>query len=279
MTGKWLREPLLHFVVLGALVFGLHALFASEDGDVISVTAAEQERLAELWTGEAGRVPTDKELDGAVAAYVEEEALYREAIKLGLDEGDTIIRRRLAQKLRFTIEDRNEPAEPSDSELEEFFAANADNFAAAATISFSHIFLSPDADSTPVETRAAAALAKVGAGQEWRGFGDPFILQRSYGSIGQNQLGRLFGPEFAKAAFAVKPADGWQGPVASAYGLHLVRVEAVQAGQSPKLDDVRADVVAAWQQADQRTANQAAIRKVVDQYQIKVEPRQVEPRQ
>lgn len=272
MIKKLAREPLVHFILLGLLTYAGWLWWGGDREGTITVTAEQQERLATLWEGEAGRAPTAAELSSAVAMQVEEEALYREALRLGLDADDTIVRRRLAQKMRFLLEDLEEIDDPGDATLEAWFEERADRFATDGSVSFSHVFVRPD-EGEGGETRAAELLSQLQYGAEWRGLGDPFILQRSYGEISQAKLAELFGASFAKAVFEQSTKREWVGPLASTYGLHLLRIENRKAGQAVQFEDVRGAVLSAWREEQALERNRASVEELVDSYDVVIEPR------
>lgn len=272
MIKKLAREPLVHFILLALLVFAGWSWLGGDREETITVSAQQQERLATLWEGEAGRAPRADELDAAIAMQVEEEALYREALRLGLDADDTIIRRRLAQKMRFMLEDMEQIDDPGDGTLEAWFAERADNFAQAGSVSFSHVYVKPD-EGEGGEARAAQLLSQLQAGEEWRRLGDPFMLQRSYGRISQDTLGELFGAQFAEAVFGLQETGTWSGPLGSSYGLHLVRIESREAGEAAEFDSVRPQVLTAWRAEQALQRNRAAVEELVDSYDVVIEPR------
>ena len=144
----WTREPLVHFLVLGALLFGLFALVnneaSSKSPNRIEITSADVDRLQERWTKQWNRPPTETELKSLIEAYLREEILYREALALGLDQNDTIIRRRLAQKMEFLFEDLADQVEPTDEELKRYFDRNRDQYRLPARFSFAHVYFSVD---------------------------------------------------------------------------------------------------------------------------------------
>ncbi|MBV7257854.1 peptidyl-prolyl cis-trans isomerase [Pacificimonas sp. WHA3] len=262
-----LREPLVHFLLLGLALF----LVWQPQGDdrTIRISAAEQERLAGIWAAEAGRLPAPADMRGIISAEVEERALVREALALGLDRDDIIIRRRLAQKMRATVEGLADIEVPEEDELRRWYEARTDRFAERPTRSFSHVYFSPDSRGDTAEAEANAARNMLADGTPWRTLGDPFMLQRSYANIGQAQLAQLFGQPFAQALFAVE-GDGWSAPVGSAFGLHLIRIEARSPGRVPALDEVKTRVISAWKEEAQRKANAAAIADIVGRYDVEI---------
>lgn len=270
---KLTREPLVHFIILGALLFAGHMLWqrhVSKADYTITVTADEMERQALIFASENRRQPTDEDLKALLFAHVEEQALMREAQRLGLGEDDTIIRRRLAQKMRFIIEDVAAPSVPSDADLKTWFETNIDKFKSPEGRSFSHIYLSPETRGKNIDTEAQAMLAQVNVNDsDWESLGDPFMLKRDFKNLNAVEVTRLFGAAFKSGIFSA-PQNSWQGPVESAFGLHLIRINNITPQSTPDFDSIRNDVAAAWQEQARRDANQEALKDVIRKYKIDV---------
>ena len=268
---RLIREPIVHFIVLAALIFAAHHWLtnARQDAETtIVVSVAEQERLAALYATEAGALPSQQDLRAMISDYVEQKALVREARRLGLETGDTVIERRLAQKMTFMISDMEEVTTPEPGELETWFAENQQQFEEPKRISFRHIFFA-EPDSERIET-ALQSLSR--APDTWSTYGDPFMLQRTYSNLPVREITRLFGADFA-ASLATAPGDtgSWQGPFESALGLHLVQILEVRDGSLPALDTIRDRVTARWQQERSRELSRAAIDEIIAQYDIEIE--------
>jgi len=260
MIGRVLREPLLYFLGAGALLFWLTgASSGASDSHDIVVTAAERQRLQDQWTAQVGRAPSTAELARLVDDWTREEIYYREALALGLDDGDVIIRRRLVQKLEFLTQDMAATAEPTLAELTGHYEIHADRYREPERFSFVHRYFSsqrPDA-----ETAAHAAAADDGAE------GDPFILQRTYAARSEAEIAELFGKEFA-AAITALPTGVWSGPVRSAYGWHAVRVDTRIPARLPPLEEIRERVGRDLQQARRDAANAAFYAALRARYRI-----------
>ena len=271
---KLSREPLVHFILLGALLFAGHLLWqrhVTKADHTIIVTAEEMERQALIFAGENRRQPTDEDLKALLFAHVEEQALMREAERIGLGEDDTIIRRRLAQKMRFIIEDVEAPALPAEAELKSWFEANMDKFVSAETRSFSHVYLSPEEHGDNLNAAAQNILSKLeNENEDWNALGDPFMLKRGFKSLNALELTRLFGPTFSKSLFELE-GNKWQGPIESAFGLHLIRIDNIADKITPSFEDVRDDVETAWQEDASRSANQAALKELIQKYKVDVQ--------
>jgi len=269
---KLFREPLVHFIILGGLLFVGHALwqrYVTKADYTITVSAEEIQRQALIFAGENRRQPTDEDIQALVFAHVEEEALMREAGRLGLGEDDTIIRRRLAQKMRFLIEDVDAPALPGEAELNKWFETNIDQFTRPETRSFSHIYLSPEQHGERIEADAQILLQAT-ENQDWETLGDPFMLKRAFRNLSGVEVSRLFGADFAKSIFAAE-GKNWQGPIESAFGLHLIRIDDLTAKVIPTLTDVRSQVETAWQDQAQRAANTERLKTLIKKYKVNVE--------
>ncbi len=267
---KLIHEPFVHFVLLGGLLFLGHSLWAKTAFEVartITVSEAEMERQALIFAGEQRRVPSDDDLQALLYAYVEEEALVREAEARGLGEGDTIIRRRLAQKMRFLIEDVDPPKLPNDDALKEWFESRKDDFSLPVRSDFTHIYFSPDGGD-PV-ARAARALGSLKPNDDGLSLGDPFIMKRDYSAVTGSDISRLFGPEFNTQLSSLETGQ-WQGPITSAFGAHLVKVSARTTFSVPPFEEVKTQVAEKWIEETQRRENAERLKEVVLKYKVKV---------
>ena len=261
----------MHFVLLGVLLFIGHNLWAakmSADARTISVSDDEMERQALIFAGEQRRVPSDDDLKALLYAYVEEEALVREAQVLGLGADDTIIRRRLAQKMRFLIEDVEPPEQPNDEVLKAWFETRKSEFSVPARTDFIHIYFSPAIEGPAA--RAKETLPKLSATDDGKAFGDPFIMKRIYTRITNSDVARLFGPEFSAQLRTVEAGD-WQGPLTSALGVHLVKVSARSDSSEASFDEAREAVSQKWLEDTRRAENAERLRELVVKYKVEVE--------
>lgn len=269
---KLLREPLIHFLIVGLLVFLVNDFWTggqSEDEQTIVVSEPVLARLNDTWIRTMGRKPSTEDRKGLIAQYVEEEALAREARRLGLAEGDEIIKRRLAQKMRFMAEGNSKDSAPSDGELKSWFDANKDKFNIAERRSFNHIYFSPERHGEILEHAANMALASLKDGSDWQSLGDPFMQKRTYVAVPQGEVVRAFGPDFAKAIFTL-PKGQWSKPVGSAFGLHLVRIEAVDQATQADFAANRDRISSAYMEAMAETETQQEIGRIVDRYKVVV---------
>jgi len=273
---KLLREPLLHFLVLGAglfLLFGLVNRSEKADTARIVVTAGQIDQLAENWTRIWMRPPTPDELDGLIDDYVREEVYYREALAMGLDRDDPVIRARLRQKVEFLTDDLAAAADPSEEQLEDFLADNPESFRADSRLSFEHIYLSREKRGDAAQRDAETLLARLeGAGTEVdpAALGDPMLLPREYQRASSRDIASRFGEEFAKRLEEL-PVGRWAGPVESSYGLHLVLVRERTPGRIPALVEVREAVKREWRAARSKEATEAFYQRLRAQYTVVVE--------
>jgi hypothetical protein len=258
---RFLKDPLVAFLLAGAGLFLLNSLWVSDDGDhLIEVTDAEINRLTEQWAAQMGRPPDATELDGLIKQFISEEVYYREALRLNLDANDTIVRRRLVQKLTFLTEDVATATVPDDATLRDYYAENAETYRLPLRMSFRHRYFSSDKRPT-AKADAAAAIADETV------IGDPFMLQRSYAERSMRQISDLFGKPFADALAEVSPGS-WSGPIQSAYGWHAVKVEARIESVIPAYEDVANRVLADWQRERRDAANEAYYASLLEKYEI-----------
>lgn len=264
---RLLKEPLVYFLLAGAAIFVLGGLAPANDADYrIEITAAERARLSDQWQAQMGRVPTAQELEGLIEQWIREEIYYREALRLGLDNNDTIIRRRLAQKLTFLTEDVATGSEPTRAQLQQFYQEHSDRYTVPERFSFRHRYFSSDrrADAE-ADARAALTAAEAGDGSA---AGDPFMLQMAYVQRSEREIAELFGREFAATLRELPAGGGWRGPIASAYGWHIVIVEQRVAARLPGYDEVARRVAIDYQQDLRRQANENYYQSLRDRYEI-----------
>ncbi|MFP6796348.1 MAG: peptidylprolyl isomerase [Pseudomonadales bacterium] len=219
---RFVRDPLFVFIVIGILLFAVDSLRQRELTDRnIVVSKNDIQRLHDQWLSQMGTEPTPAELDGLIDSHVREEMFVREARKLGLEHGDVIIRRRLAQKLQFVVEDRALLEPPSDTALRGYFDRHQQRYQVAERLTFSHVFFSPERRDDATKD-AAELLGSINDGN-WRELGDSFMLRRTYTQATPTEIRRDFGSRFM-TSLSLLPVGTWQGPVVSGYGQHLVKL-------------------------------------------------------
>ncbi len=266
-----LRDPLVVFLLLGAGAFALDRWVDSGEGErrVTEVTGDRVERLRARWMAQWGRPPTAPELEGLVEGAIDEEILYREAQRLGLDREDAIVRRRLAQKLTFILEDAGGPAATSAAEVEEYFARHAERYRRPRRTTFDHVFLSADRRTDPAGDAATLLRGMAADDGGWKRLGDPFMLARTFADRTDSDIAGLFGTGFASAVSAL-PTGGWSGPVESTYGMHLVRVRDRTPARAPRLGELRDRVAADLREERRRELGLAAYRALRDDYEVRL---------
>jgi peptidyl-prolyl cis-trans isomerase C len=251
---RWLREPLLHFLLIGLLLFGVYAYtnrgrIGIESPRQIVLSLDELATMTAYFESQWHRRPTPQEFQAMVEDKIKEEVLYREGLAMGLDKDDTIVKRRMAQKMQFLAEDVAAAHEPSSAELKAWFEKNTDKFALPSRYSFRHVYFSPDKRGRNAHDDAAQTLAKI-AGQPEDSplipsVADRFMFQDYYGDRTPSAIAKEFGPQFAVALEKLKPGS-WQGPIESGYGWHLVFVDTVIPGRIPAFEEVESEVKTAW---------------------------------
>jgi peptidyl-prolyl cis-trans isomerase C len=251
---RWLHEPLLHFLVLGAALFATQAyLQPAGDGagssKQIALTLDDLRQLDMYFESQWRRPPTPEEFGRLVENKIREEVLYREALAMGLDKDDTIVKRRMAQKMQFLAEDVAGAHEPTTEELKTWYAKNSEKFALPTRATFRHLYFSFDRRGQRARDDAAAVLEKLAGKPEdsklASSLADPFMFQDYYGDRASGELAKEFGPTFAQGLFQLKPGS-WQGPIESGYGWHLVWIESITPGRIPDFEEVEPDVKTAW---------------------------------
>jgi len=273
---RWIKEPLVHFLVLGTLLFGVYAwLHHGESGSwdngagPVRVTAKEIAFLTETWERLQQREPTREELHALVAGYLKEELLGREARAMGLDQNDLIIRRRLAQKVEFLVNDTSRLTAPTD-DLRRLYEANVESFRTRARVSFTQVFFDPETRRDAAADAKAALAALSGDAATTNPIGDPFALDPEVRDDDMRTVAGLFGDQFANAVFALKPS-AWHGPIASSFGLHLVRVTAAKPGRQLEFSEVEPQVRERWRDEHQREANEQYYAGLLKKYDVVVD--------
>jgi hypothetical protein len=277
---RLLSEPLFHFLVVAALLFGAYRLANNEpaaavDTQQIVLTKDDVRQLAVTWLAQGQPPPTPNQLRSLVDQKVTEEILVHEAVALGLDRDDEIIKRRLAQKMDFLAADLAAIMEPSKADLKAWFSKNADRFALPAHMNFRHLYFSPDKRGTAARDAAAAALTLIEGkpvdSAEVASVGDPFMFKNYYGDSTPEQLTKEFGPEFAARLFKLQPRL-WQGPVQSGYGWHLVWIDSIEPGRVPAFEEVEPEVKSAWLDDRYREVKRASLEEMRARYVVVVPP-------
>lgn len=274
---KLIREPFIHFVLLGAAIFlANHFLSARADnqpgkivisqGDITSIAIG----FSRTWQ----RPPTREELDGLIRDRVREEVYYREAVAMGLDRDDPVIRRRLYQKLQFVTDDIAAPAEPSDAELSEYLKTHADVFRVDRQFSFSQVYLDPTKHNERLAQDINGLLTQLrrpeSSDADLSILGDNLLLEHRFEAAPTSEIAKQFGDRFA-AKLAELPVKQWSGPVESGYGLHLVFIQDRTEGRLPKLAEIRDAVRRDWANARRLESNEKFFQNLLKRYEVMVE--------
>lgn len=262
---RLLREPLVHFAAGGLAIFALHARVAARpQGDGVVISAAFADALTREHTQRTGRAPTAEEARALVDRFVDEEILTREAAALGLDRGDPIVRRRLAQKMSFLAE--SEAAqEPTEAELQRRLEAHADRYRSAPRVSFRHVFLGRER-----RAEAERALAELRAGARPDTLGDPFLRGAHFAARTPAEVEAVFGAAFTAALGGVAQGT-WSGPLASSYGVHLVLVEERTEGAPATLAEAGARVRQDLLDERREAASREQLRRLRARYRVEIE--------
>jgi hypothetical protein len=264
------KEPLLHFLLIGVALFGAYAWHnrgTQSDTKLhqVRISAGDVQWLKDTWAKQWQREPTRDELHGILTDFLKEELLAREAREMGLDRNDPYVRRRLAQKVEFLVQDVSRLAEPTEDDLRKFYADHPGLFREEARVSFTQVYFSREH-----REEVAAVLARLEASADPVELGDRLMLDQEFRDATQQTVALQFGAEFASAVFALEPGM-WHGPIGSGYGLHLVRVSEKKAGRQRKFADVRAQVLESWSDQRQRENNEKYFAGLLKKYDVVVD--------
>lgn len=268
MFGRLIREPLVQFLLVGVALFGGWRLVTPaearrDDANRIVITEDDLKQMRVAWMAQGMPPPTLQQLQGLIEERVHEEVLYREALALGMDKDDVIVRRQLARKMEFVAEDLSRLDEPTPQQLKAWFDQHASQFALPARVTFRHVYFSPDRRGVSTRADAEAALPRF-AGRPIDAppaVGDPFMFQSYYGDRSIDMVAKEFGPGFASALVAT-PTGAWAGPVESGYGWHLVYIDTMTPQRVPDFEEIEPEVRSAWIE-DHREQTRARLYKAM----------------
>jgi len=274
---KALRDPLFHFLVLGAALFLVYALatgfFSSDDVHRIEIGEPEIEFLAGGFERRWARPPTPEELRGLVDFRVREEILYREALAVGLDRDDVVVRRRMVQKMELLTQDLATLADPTDGELRSFFDEQREDYRVPSRLSFSHVYFNTDRRGAAAEEDARRLLAELRAAtpppRRAPERGDSLMVEFDYVLATPHEVRQLFGNRFAEELFELQ--TGWQGPLVSGYGIHLANVGERVEGRIPDYEEVRERVLSDYDRVRRERANEALYEGLAGKYEVVIE--------
>jgi hypothetical protein len=271
-----LREPLLHFLLLGTAIFVVYGLVlkrSSDEPGKIVISAGQVASIAETFARTWRRPPTSQELEGLIRDRVQEEVYSREAMALGLDKDDTIIRRRLRQKMEFVTDDVAALAEPTDDQLGTYLKAHADMFRVQREFTFSQVYLNPERHGENLVRDTAELLVQLqraGDNTDLSELGDSFLLEHKFQSLPATEVVKQFGEKFAAKLDELPPGQ-WDGPIESGYGVHLVRISERTEGRVPELAEVRDAVRREWANARRLEANDNFYQELLEHYVVTIE--------
>ncbi len=271
---KLLREPLLHFLLIGAGLFFLYSFLNPTaeqiDNNVIRIENSDIQRLMKAYEQNWNAPPDSTTLKSLLKEEIKAEVFYREALRMQLDHNDEIIRRRLKQKYEFLVKDLADSQQPSDAELQAFYDENSNLYVAATKISFSQIYFSPDKRTNPrgdALTLLNQFIQKKEKDSNLKGLGDAFHLQQYFAERDYNDVRQLFGQDFAKAIFALDK-EGWVDPIVSGYGVHLVNITAIQNESIQPFSEVKNKVLGDWKIAQQQLYNEQLYENLLKKYEV-----------
>jgi len=274
-----LREPLVHFLLIGAAMFLIFELLDDPTGpqsNQIVITKGQIEFLQASYTRSRQRTPSDKELQGLIDAYIREEILYREALALGLDKGDSVIRGRLRQKMELLSDDLASIVVPTKEQLQEYLDNNAALFTTEPQVAFQQIFIDTDKHGLAADSKAARILQLVVSGGKTTDpefLGDRLMQPFTFPLTSVAEIKKLFGEPFSQRLNTLAPGN-WVGPITSGYGLHIVFVTEKAPGKLPPLGDIRQAVEWEWTAAHQKTIQENMYKELRDNYSVVFEEQQ-----
>lgn len=269
---KTIREPLVHFLLIGAVLFLLFNFTNGPAGDKanrIVVTPGQVEQMEAMFTRSRMRPPTEQEMDGLIESYLRDEIYYREALAMGLDKDDGLIRRRMRQKVEYILEDISAQADPTDEVLIAFMQKHIDRYRLEAQISFQQVYLNPDRRKDPVGD-ARKMLVRLRTGTDPETLGDPIMVRHKFDLAFEREVERAFGESFARQILKLDPGD-WSGPVLSGLGGHLVMVSERRNGRMPELAEVRTVVERDWLAQRKKELKDITFRKLLEGYEVVME--------
>lgn len=271
LLGKIVREPLLHFLALGALIFAANAILhprTAVDPHRIEITAADIARIRALYAQQWGAAPRAEDMPNLIDNYVRSEILFRESASLGLAADDSVLRNRMVQKMEFLLQDASSIEQPTDGEIAAYFQAHPEAYRIPEQIAFTQVYFSASLRGERAAADANAALAALRQGQP-RPPGDPIMFDDDPTPKSEEMIAKDYGATFATALFAL-PGESWQGPVASTYGLHLVRILGRKPAHLPDLAEIRNRVHDDLMAERLRAATETAYARIRAKYQIVV---------
>lgn len=273
---RFFSEPLLHFFILGGLLFALYSWVnpnAANQPTNIVLTQGQQDSLESQFRRVWQRPPSATEMDGMIQNWLREEVMFREGIARGLDQDDPIVRRRIAQKMSF-MTDGEVPEQPTDEQLQEWLDSHTADYQREAMYSLQQIYFDPALHRDALQDDLAKARAQLEQGQS-ENLGDSSMLPKSLTEADASDVIRVFGSAFT-AALADLPVNSWQGPITSGYGVHLVRLTHYQPSAKPQLEQVRTAVERDYLSDHAAQADERFYQALLKRYNLRIEPKPAE---
>lgn len=270
MLKKFLKEPLIHFLVIGGLIFFVYGQknggFEEKENRIV-ITKSNFDRLIMQWKKKHFRNPTKAETDEILEEFIYHEVMYREALVMGLDKNDIIIQRRLSQKLEFLSSDILQIAEPTNDELQEYLNTHSEKFMLPSKLSFTHVYI----DTNKHTKEYFEELKKdLESGKSYKTLGDPFMFAKEFTNVTQTDVSKVFGRAFAKKIFSLH-VDSLQGPIRSGYGLHFVNISKKTDAKVAKVQDIKSTLTKYWKEEKTEQANSKIYQDLKKQYNIEVQ--------
>ncbi len=274
-VSRLLREPLVHFLILALLIFGAYRHVgapAEAEPDRIEVTSAKIEQLAGLFAKSWQRAPNAEELKGLIDDFIKEEIMYREALKMGLDKDDTVIRRRLRQKMEFLADASAGLTEPTERELTEFLERNAERFLRPSQIAFEQIYFNRETRGPKLEADVESALQRLreDPAVDAAALADPSLLPPVLQVTPKTEIAKTFGADFANALADLAVGE-WSGPVPSSYGLHIVRLTSREEARAPTLGEVHDAVLREWTNDRRAALEKERYDELLRRYKVQID--------
>ena len=270
-----LKEPVVQFLLIGSSFFVANGLIAPAESDglnrAITVTDEQASAMVSTFARTWRRSPTEREIQSLIDDHIRTEVYVREAMRLGLDQNDTIIRRLLRQKMEFLNDSEFQAQSPTATDLRAYFDANPDQYREDARVSFQQVFLDPERRGDALVGDATTLLDQLNGDSPpttLAGFGDPIDLATSWIDRSRRDFVALFASSFSDTLISQLPGR-WVGPIDSAYGRHLVKVESMTEGSVPSFETVRADLARDWTQSQQLQYEEDAYQKLLDGYTVR----------
>ena len=268
-----LKEPLVHFLLIGAALFALHSFVTKDEvrpeDYTIHLTQSDVDRLRQAYQKNWSSEPDSTTLALLVKEEVKAEILYREALRMNLDHNDEIIRRRLKQKYEFLVKDLVSLEQASEEELKAFYETHSDWYQSPKTLSFSQIYFSPDKRATPQKDADLLyqELKTQSAEIDFKAYGDRFHLPIYFAHKDASDIRQSFGQQFADQLIKAE-TSGWSPPISSGYGIHVVYIHTVEAAAPRAFETVKSRVQQDWQTEQQAAYNDRLYKNLLDQYKI-----------